>query len=925
MRVLVVSLACLLVANPESSFTQCITRDSLWKKVNSVRYSPPNKIDKLKEFLKCKEEVKNCPGNTDSVYTLLLNSIGLEYYRRGDYMRAVEYTRQAVNIVKANISSAAAGRFHLGRFYYFLSVYYDSLQLIAQRNEAIDSCISVEMRINTEYLYTGVVLEANVRDLFMKGDYNRCVGRATLGEALIHRSYKYPDSLSHISYFIYYKARSLGFLGRYAEEEKFLQSKAAQLEKLQDNEFKAGVYLLLGQVYKSKGEYKNAVGSLQKAFYYDRSSRKALCAGILNQIGLIYSENLNQYNLALQYYSEGLAFSLSKKVAGARVSDSFYILGSIADVYVKMKLFDSAFIYFQKAFDKIKPGLDERDLALHVQEYVNENNVEDVLRIVLNKADAYLQRFSFSKNRNDLQSCLEVYKTADQLLNGIKVQLGDLESKLFWRSYAARLYENAIEAAYLEGNVNNVFYFFEKSRAVILTDQLSEQARINDRDALRLAALRKKNLMLKRKENDIDHTSDDYTHTQNDLLVNEIELNKLESAIKLHTPADSSFISVAAIQRNLSINRQTLIELYNGANNTYLLVIASKETLLQKIDKKIFDSLSDRYTSYLSRPEVLNRDFNSFLDVSNKLYRLLFGNISLPTGRIIISPGGKYFPFEALVIKKQPISYFVENYAVSYTYSARYLLHNFETNSVLSSRAFVGFAPVNYSNGMAALSGSDQSLQRMHNYFSGAKSMVGIEASINNFLSDYYRYQIIQLYTHATDSGSSGEPEIYFSDATLHMSDLLYEYRPATRLIVLSACETAEGKLYNGEGVFSFNRQFAGLGIPSCVSTLWQADNQSTYEITELFYKHLAKGLPMDVALQSAKKDFIRTSNLEHKLPYYWAASILVGESDPIQLLEPFPWKWATVALAILALLGLGGWRARRRRIEMNKKIEHVA
>jgi hypothetical protein len=350
--------------------------------------------------------------------------------------------------------------------------------------------------------------------------------------------------------------------------------------------------------------------------------------------------------------------------------------------------------------------------------------------------------------------------------------------------------------------------------------------------------------------------------------------------------------------------------LYNGDNATYLLVISGKETFLQKIDKKVFDSLSDRYTSYLSRPEVLNRDFNSFLNVSNQLYRLLFGNISLPAGRIIISPGGKYFPFESLVINKQPISYFLENYAVSYTYSARYLLHNFEANVVLASRDFVGFAPVNYSNGMAALSGSDQSLQRMHNYFSDAKSMVGKEASKNNFLSDYYRYQIIQLFTHATDSGSSGEPEIYFSDATLHMSDLLYEYRPATRLIVLSACETGEGKVYNGEGVFSFNRGFAALGIPSAVSNLWQIDNKSTYKITELFYKYVSKGLPLDVALQKAKIEFIKSS--DNKLPYFWAASILVGQSNAIPLQKGFPWKWLTASVIVLLILGFWVWRIRQ-------------
>src|SRR5204863_7879995 len=139
MRILRFIIASLFVMNTESSFSQCVPRDSLWNKVSSIRYSRPNKIDKLKELLKCKAKIKNCPGNTDSTYTQLLLFIGVEYYKRADYIRAVDYTRQAVDIIEAHISEPPTDKFHLPRFYYFLSIYYDSLKLIAQKNDAIDS------------------------------------------------------------------------------------------------------------------------------------------------------------------------------------------------------------------------------------------------------------------------------------------------------------------------------------------------------------------------------------------------------------------------------------------------------------------------------------------------------------------------------------------------------------------------------------------------------------------------------------------------------------------------------------------------------------------------------------------------------------------------------------------------------------------
>jgi CHAT domain-containing protein len=105
--------------------------------------------------------------------------------------------------------------------------------------------------------------------------------------------------------------------------------------------------------------------------------------------------------------------------------------------------------------------------------------------------------------------------------------------------------------------------------------------------------------------------------------------------------------------------------------------------------------------------------------------------------------------------------------------------------------------------------------------------------------------------------------------------------KPLSQLVVLSACESANGKLYQGEGIFSFNRGFAALGIPSCISNLWSVNNKATYELTELFYQQSVIGLPLDIALQKAKLEYFK-KNTSNQLPYYWAAEILVGRTDSI-------------------------------------------
>ena len=138
----------------------------------------------------------------------------------------------------------------------------------------------------------------------------------------------------------------------------------------------------------------------------------------------------------------------------------------------------------------------------------------------------------------------------------------------------------------------------------------------------------------------------------------------------------------------------------------------------------------------------------------------------------------------------------------------------------------------------------------------------------------------------------------------MYLSSLLPDRKPVTQLVVLSACETANGKFYEGEGIFSFNRGFAALGIPAAISNLWSVETGSTYRITEIFYKYLSKGLPTDVALQKAKLEFINKSGSKEKtLPYFWAGAILTGKVETFK--SPHSLPWLKIAIVIIVLFSI--------------------
>jgi CHAT domain-containing protein len=202
---------------------------------------------------------------------------------------------------------------------------------------------------------------------------------------------------------------------------------------------------------------------------------------------------------------------------------------------------------------------------------------------------------------------------------------------------------------------------------------------------------------------------------------------------------------------------------------------------------------------------------------------------------------------------------------------------------------------------LASLPESDRSLEQIGSYFKNPRLLTGSNATKSNFLQEFTRYGILQLYTHSADSSERGEPVIYFSDSSLYLSELIPEAKPVSRLVVLSACETGAGKLFKGEGVFSFNRAFASLGIPAALTNLWRIENKSMYRQTELFYKYLLTGLPADLALQMAKIEFIKNSSKERTLPYFWAATVLTGKAEILVEKKSHILIW--LMLLILAIL----------------------
>jgi len=102
-----------------------------------------------------------------------------------------------------------------------------------------------------------------------------------------------------------------------------------------------------------------------------------------------------------------------------------------------------------------------------------------------------------------------------------------------------------------------------------------------------------------------------------------------------------------------------------------------------------------------------------------------------------------------------------------------------------------------------------------------------------------------------------------------------------TKLVVLSACETGNGKVTNGEGVYGLRRALVIAGAEGLVMSLWQVDDLATRDLMAGYYGRLKAGKPRSSALRDIQLEILGRDKYKH--PYYWAAFLAAGDNTPLK------------------------------------------
>jgi CHAT domain-containing protein len=99
-------------------------------------------------------------------------------------------------------------------------------------------------------------------------------------------------------------------------------------------------------------------------------------------------------------------------------------------------------------------------------------------------------------------------------------------------------------------------------------------------------------------------------------------------------------------------------------------------------------------------------------------------------------------------------------------------------------------------------------------------------------------------------------------------------------LVVLSACETALGKVSRGEGMLGLPLAFFYAGTPSLLASIWKVPSEATAQLSKEFFASLISGNNKAEALRAAQLSLMsrKTFTRSYAHPFFWSAFIVDGD-----------------------------------------------
>jgi CHAT domain-containing protein/Flp pilus assembly protein TadD len=393
-------------------------------------------------------------------------------------------------------------------------------------------------------------------------------------------------------------------------------------------------------------------------------------------------------------------------------------------------------------------------------------------------------------------------------------------------------------------------------------------------------------------------------------LLDEIELQQKgppDQNLSVHSILDkvSPPLKLDQVQRSLP-EKLILVEYSVSVNQTYIFVVTRSglKVTSSPASAELLDSLVQHYLSALRSPARGEQH----KEQARVLYHFLIEPIRdqiPPDSRICIVPDKAlhFLPFPALVDDNG--DYLIKTYELSTAPSASVLAHciSEEKKKMAQERERIlavgnpKFDQQEYDN-LNSLHHAEREAIESSSFYTDDTTLIGEEATESRVVAAMKECDVAHLALHCLveekspwlaalvlarskpDAQQAGSAQALRNDDGVLQLNELYDIKlPRTRLVVLSACQSALGQYYRGEGIVSLVRPFISSGVPTVVASLWPVHEQATARLMTDFHRHRKQSdNKVSEALRAAQISMSSGGPFEH--PYYWAPFVAIGSAD---------------------------------------------
>ncbi|AFY41051.1 CHAT domain-containing protein [Nostoc sp. PCC 7107] len=693
-------------------------------------------------------------------------------------------------------------------------------------------------------------------------------------------------------------------------------------QKLGDKSYEAVTLLSIGRVYDALGEKQQALS------YYNQALPIWLAVGdrfgeatTLNNIGKVY-DDLGKKQQALSYYNQAL---LLRRDVGDR-SGVATTLNNVGGVYDDLGKKQQALSYYNQALP-IRRALGDRSGEANTLYNVAFLELsKGNLQTALTQIEASIKIIEELRTKiDDKELRTSYFATVQdyyQFYIDLLMQLHKKEPTKGYAAQALHISERSRARVLLELLTEANAKIRKGVDPKLLAQEQSLQEQIDAKDKLRRDLMSKSApaTAVKKLEQEIANLLSQYQQLQTQIRTTSPKY----AALKYPEP-----LKLAQIQQQLDANT-VLLQYSLGAERSYLWVVTpnsldSYELPPQAQIEKAANDFRQSIVRVVASPKQQAA-------AAKQLSQIILAPVAnkLANKRLVIVADGalQNIPFAALTEPTAQESYqplLVNHEIVNLPSASTIAILRQETQkrpkapkaiAILADPVFstddsrVTGKPENNSitpdldlqrsalsrsarnlnrNGWDRLNGTRQEAEAILKLGSPTDSLAVFDFDANYDWvtnSKLSQYRVIHFATHgfADDTNpelsgivlslidKQGKPQRGY----LRLNDIFNLDFPAD-LIVLSACQTGQGKEVQGEGLVGLTRGLMYAGSPRLVLSLWNVDDQGTKELMSEFYRQMwQEGKSPVAALRAAQLSLWQNPNW--RKPLYWAAFTLQGE-----------------------------------------------